>query len=99
MIDALAALDKVPNMACCCTHCINVDGFGNRLTALAALLYRYTIYRMRFMVLSVFTFTMRQTLWHFALEALASLYPTDFVPVKKCATKVFLLNDFVFCEE
>lgn len=70
-------------MACCCTHCINADGFGTRLTALAALLYRYTIYRMRFMVLSVFTFTMRQTLWHFALEALASVYPPVFCAGEK----------------
>lgn len=83
MSDALAALEKPRNMARCCNHCINAQGLGAWLSALVALLYRYTIYRMRFMVLSVFTFTMRQTLWHFALEALASVYPTVFCAGEK----------------
>ncbi|RFC32894.1 MAG: hypothetical protein DID92_2727745126 [Candidatus Nitrotoga sp. SPKER] len=44
MIDALTALEKRKVLCYCCTSCINAGTFRPLSTALAALLYRITIY-------------------------------------------------------
>ena len=45
MIDALAALGRGGVSRYCCTSCINAGAFPTLSNALAALLYRITIYR------------------------------------------------------